>query len=216
MFLKILISFTFFLISCGGNPLSQQGPVPIPQAAAPPQNTSSLTFSGRLNIRNNEIYRQLLQQAGICSENSYITGIAIGTSNCRNLEADPNIQLAFSNNKRNVQELRIYPQYERSWASPFGGSSLTPVILQAVDNIIYPINDSEGWEVRFSTRNSSLYPANPILRPPFEVRLRCEYCNVEENEFEEIDVYRGVFSDGVRFATISNITESTDGFPTPF
>ena len=203
--------FILSIVSCT-NSTTPLPPPTLPSPKTTSSTNSRIVYSGTMNIEEEGTYREILAQSGICGNTSWSTGLYIGTSSCSNLKGDPLIQLVVNQNKTRVQELYIYPEYERNFFS-IGGSSFTPIVLQPVNSEIYPINDSEGWEVRFYSRSEiplgfGTIPNNFSSR--FEIRLRCEYCDLDDNEFEDIDVYRGIYSDGARFGTISDIQEVTE------
>jgi len=215
IFLKfIYLCFILSSIHCGGNPISNPT-TPRRQIPTPTTTTqsSSIIFSGEMNLQDKSIYRDILAQSGICFESGWSGGSwtgAIGNQACSNLEVNPRIQVIFTNNKTNVQELQIFPQYERRFFSG-GGQVAFPITLTSVDQRIHPINDSEGWEIRFYSKSeisNSLSPGySGYNTSRFEVRLRCEYCDIEDNEFEDIDIYKGIYSDGIRFGNISDLVQ---------
>ena len=176
MFLKYFIGFCFLLSLWGCQDL-QNTPAPRrPVAPKPPEvKKSNIIVYGMMNINDSSAYKSILESSGICRSKGFFGG----TSRCSTWMSQPMVTMTFNENLTKVTGFSITP---RGSKFPVRGKSGIQIPLLISNDNVAPINESEGWEIRLLS-GRDIYS--------FEIRVRCEACSIEKQEFVDIDIYQG-------------------------
>ena len=176
MFLKYLVIFCFLLGLWGcKDVLNNQRPPRRPTTPPPDTTSDDITVYGMMNINDNEAYKSILESSGLCRSKGFFGG----TSRCSTWTSQPMVTLTFNGSLTKVKGVSLTPRGSKFPVK--GKSGMAIPLLISNDNVI-PINESEGWEVRLLS-GRGIYS--------FEMRLRCEACSIETQEFVDIDIYQG-------------------------
>ena len=177
MFLKYLISFCF-LSSLWGCQDFQNTPAPHrPAAPKSPEvkKSNDIIVYGMMNINDSSAYKSILESSGICRSKGFFGG----TSRCSTWMSQPMVTITFNDSLTKVKGFSLTP---RGSKFPVKGKTGIQIPLLINNDNVIPINESKGWEIRILS-GRSIYS--------FEMRIRCEACSIEKQEFVDIDIYQG-------------------------
>ena len=174
MFLKYFIFC--FLLSLYGCQKPQNSPPPrptVPKSSVKKNN--DITIYGMMNINDNSAYKSILESSGLCRSKGFFGG----TSRCSTWMSQPMITITFNESLTQVKGFSLTPRGSKFPAKGQIGANI-PLLIS--NNHVSPINESKGWEFRLLS-GRDIYS--------FEIRVRCEACSIEKQEFVDIDVYQG-------------------------
>lgn len=179
-FTRFFLLFFFVIWGCDQNPTSQRV-LPIQQPANPNtpaqntnQNTNTAEMAGIMNIKNNSIYKSILESAGICQSR----GLVGGTLRCSSWLGAPALSITFNQDFSKVKKAVLTPVGSKFFSR---GAPAQPITFQPSNENVTPINAGDGWEIRLTS----------IQAAYLDIQLRCEYCDIDRKEFTNIDVYKG-------------------------
>ncbi len=199
-----------FLLACNKTPSrilsppSSTSPTPTPDVE-----TKFLQWSGALDVKNGEIFRNLLRDYGYCDQALLFSLL---NAKCSNWNNNALLTLRFDKEELPSKVTFAFQPYVRLWT---GRETHSTRLIQASGEAIF-LNDYRGFYVKFE--QSEYVSLNPGWHgsPIAYLIISSRYDNPLENRVLNISLYYGGSTDEASrlgTANLENLQKSDDTYP---